>query len=201
LDLIVRNGEVQAQTVPVALGMSGIGSQGLEHLGELVDRCDEDEEAQCRQLLEPEQVSGGDRGATVLGGTGVQLRVVDNRQRFRSAGGEPADRLGAADRVHMGEPLCVQVGGRRGRVVHDQPGVDEARGEEVLTEVDRLRVQSLGRLIGTDERDLSVRISQRRRKWVDTAVNISTKVHSHSRQATPSAVAATPVSGGSGIVT
>src|SRR5699024_6932940 len=108
------------------------------------------------------------------------------------------DRLGGADHMRMGEALLMQLSGSRSRAVEDEPGVDESRGEEITGQVDRVRVEGLGRFIGSDERDLAVRAPERRRERVDTAVYISTKVHSHSRQATPSP--ATPVSAPSGIV-
>src|SRR5699024_11103854 len=138
------------------------------------------------------------RRASCLGTGCSEQRIVDDRQTGRGLGGELRDRLGGADRMRMGEAPLMQLVGSRSRAVEDEPGVDEPRGEEITGQVDRVRVEGPGRFIGSDERDLAVRASERRRERVDTAVYVSTEVHSHSRQVTPSP--ATPVSVPSGIV-
>ena len=135
----------------MTLSVSGTGTQSLEHVGELFIRIDEDEQVQRRKLLQAKEIGSRDRGAAGLRRPGVQVQVVDDRQSLRRVGGELGDRIGGADRVHMGEPLRIEFRCSRSRIVQDQSGVDEARGEEVLTEVDRLRVQGPGRFIGTDE--------------------------------------------------
>src|SRR5699024_6745188 len=198
-------------TVAVALSVSGFGLQASQDLIEAVTGVDEDEEAERRQVLQGQEVRRvhggakahgvGGRGsgrASCPGTGGKQHRTGDARQARRGLGGELGDRLGGADHMRMGEALLMQLSGSRSRAVEDEPGVDESRGEEITGQVDRVRVEGLGRFIGSDERDLAVRAPERRRERVDTAVYISTKVHSHSRQATPSP--ATPVSVPSGIV-
>jgi 5'-3' exonuclease/DNA polymerase III epsilon subunit-like protein len=184
-DVRLVDGEVEQQSVSVALGMGGVGAQTIEHLAEAVVRFDEHEQARGRQGFDLEELRRGDRGPHLFAFGLAQGRILDDRQTRRSLRGELGGRLGGSDRMHMRKALCVQLLRGRRILPEDEPGMDESRSEEIVGEVDRIGIKGLGRLIRADERDLSVRVSQCRRERVDTAVNISTKVHSHSRQATP----------------